>query len=278
LNITKVRNFLKLIRVWQWRDKVTTTVIASLILSIDLQNPRQYLLFILLLIIYQSFVLSYGFLVNSVADFESDSRIGKDTKLSNFSKTQIYFFMLILATGILGIPFTFKNNIQIKMLSLFIFFLATFYSLKPIRFKERGIVGILVSSLTQRAFIFLFFVLLISADILLSIILLLWLSLIGILTEMAHQLLDLENDIKTGVKTWASNLGMERAKKRSLMIFSGFLLSILASILIFPITIGLPIAVILLIFSDRSIFYYLDVLKAIKQNSVQTKGSTRDVF
>jgi 4-hydroxybenzoate polyprenyltransferase len=192
---------------------------------------------------------------------EQDSIAGKHPEASFFSIRQLRLILSLLAIFALGIPL-YYGDFRIKALGLITFFLATFYSLRPIRFKERGFVGILVATLSQRPLLFMFFPLLIpSCDITLFWILLGWIFFLGLSVEIAHQLDDFDNDIKAGVITWATKGGKINVKKWLIFTIILILFFICMPAFIFPIPEGLTVTFALLVFSGYSLFYDIVTLK-----------------
>lgn len=262
-------NLIALMRIREWLHKFQELFVASLILLLFLPDQSQSVsridarVFEVLLIfwIYQCFILCYGYAINSYADREQDSIVGKHPEASFFSTRQLRLILSFLAIFALGIPL-YYGSFEIKVLGLTTFFLATFYSLRPIRFKERGFVGILVATLFQRPLLFMFFPLLIpSCDITLFWILLGWLFFLGFAVEIAHQLDDFDNDIKAGVITWATKVGKAKVKERLIFTIILIFFFICMPVFIFPIHKGLIVSFALLIFSIYSFLYDILTLK-----------------
>jgi 4-hydroxybenzoate polyprenyltransferase len=227
--------------------------IAAFILIIYLPDPIQYFIQIIILGIYMIFLGSYGYVINSYADRESDARVGKHREALYFSKQQIKRILAFFAIPSIAIPLSFPD-IRIQILGTATFLLVTFYSLKPVRFKERGACGIITAALTQRTLPFLLFVYLIpNYNQIIAYFLLLWLSLIGIAIIMTHQFADFDKDKKSGVNTWAVERGKRLAVNRIKLILILILISVLSPVLIFPAFDGLAISLIILAFSGYAI-------------------------
>ena len=92
--------------------------------------------------------------------------------------------------------------------------IATFYSLKPIRLKERGWVGLLFVVIAQRVLptmlIFAAFNHLEPTDV---GIFTAYIFFRGLSSDLNHQLEDYQQDITTGTETYAIQAGASRAKK-----------------------------------------------------------------
>lgn len=257
-----LRNLVLITRFYEWADKVWLIFGAGLILMLYLPLSEEVFHLFLIFGLYQCVSLCFGYIVNAYADREIDALVGKDRGASYFSKKMISIMLTFLFLGMLGIPLYFRR-LDVILLGLINIFFALFYSLRPIRFKERGFWAIIVSGIPQRSFIFLFFALVVPSDPKLELILFCWLGLLGLLMEIGHQLFDYKNDKKSNVKTWATSTRISTAKKVGTSLFGLFLLTIFVPIFIFQLYSGLMISFILLSFSSHSIYYFIDSLKAV---------------
>ena len=128
-----------------------------------------------------------------------------------------YIVVVVLCfLGIAGIAlFAFLS--RGKLLSIFFiavaYFFAIFYSIPPIRFKERGIWGLLVSATAQRSFICLFFFSLYDRYSLDTWLFFLLFTVIGIRWILVHQLIDIQNDMNNEVHTFTTGQGYIRTRK-----------------------------------------------------------------
>lgn len=258
-----LKNLIKLIRVFEWIDKLQLNFIAAFILIALLPHPEQYLVQIIILGVYMIFLESYGYVVNSYGDREQDAKVGKHPEALYFSDRQIKSFLAFFAIPSLAIPL-YSPDIKIRILGIATFLLATFYSLKPVRLKERGGYGIITAALTQRTLPFLLFIFLIPFyGTRIAYFLLGWLSLIGIAVIMTHQFFDFENDVKAGVNTWALRLGKGKVKRWIKIILSLIIICILIPVFILPFYEGLAISLVTLAFSGYSIGYSVDALRNV---------------
>lgn len=253
MNTQRINNFLKLIRAYEWIDKLQLSFIAAFILIIDMPEPVQYFPQIIILSVYMIFLGSYGYVINSYSDREADAIVGKHPEARYFSIHETQAILAVFAIPSIAIPVYFPD-IRIKVLGIATFLLVTFYSLKPIRFKERGVLGIFAAALTQRTLPFLLFIYLIpDNDPVITYFLLIWLSLVGLAIIMTHQFSDLENDRKSSVNTWAVERGMIHAKKLIKLILIMLIFCVLAPIAILPWYEGPAISLVILYFSGYAI-------------------------
>ena len=185
-------------------------------------------------ILFSIFATSYGYLVNDLADKELDAKQNKPNTFSNDSKRRsitvvlLFFFLSILLSLLFINKFLF-----LPVMGLWFFF-ASFYSLKPIRFKEQGLVGLIIIILTQRVIpvilVFLAFEYYELVDLLLVILLL---FMRGAVSDINHQLVDALNDQTTDTNTFAVIYGIDKMRnifQKVLILERIFLISTLALI------------------------------------------------
>jgi 4-hydroxybenzoate polyprenyltransferase len=91
----------------------------------------------------------YGYAINNYADLDIDIKAGKKNYLAAFSRKKqwIILFLILIVVLISGSYFLDKSWFTILWVSQFFF--ATFYSIRPIRFKERGLIGLLIPFVAQ---------------------------------------------------------------------------------------------------------------------------------
>jgi 4-hydroxybenzoate polyprenyltransferase len=258
----KLKRAIKLVRVYEWLEKLQLDFVAAFILLISMPYPWRFLWALLVLCLYMLVLGSYGYTLNSYCDRAQDAKVGKHSEITYFSDRQVLILLLALALFSLGIPLYFAD-LKIRILGLVTFFSVTFYSAKPIRFKERGLWGISVATLTQRPLPFLLFAFLVPCDAKLAWFLFGWLCFIGLVVIVAHQIFDFENDKKAEVYTWVVKVGKSRARKWLKCSLGLMLVYILAPVFIFAsgFALGLAISLVLLIFSNVAITYSFDALR-----------------
>lgn len=128
------------------------------------------------------------------------------------SPIKVYLILILLASGSLIIPICFGNLATI-FLGVINVLIAIFYSFKPIRFKERDILGVLISAIGQRLLVFLLFSLLVNMINQFTYYLGIWLFLIGLTAIILHQIVDLQADTIADVRTWSRRVGRDKAKR-----------------------------------------------------------------
>jgi len=229
-------------KVWQIHDMHISLLAIFYILIVDnLFSPLNSLVLILSL----GFYFMYGFLINDFFDRSYDIKAGKRRAVHELSKTA--FGGVILSVIFISALFLLylKNASYIIIYSLS-YLLATLYSAPVIRFKERGFVGIIINALIEKTLpvlgIFVFF----NHFGIDTFIFLVTSSLLQVIEIMTHQIYDYESDLKSGIRTFAVEIG----KDKILKIFRYFVIpfSILFMILLCSlISIEVPYAIFIAI-------------------------------
>lgn len=168
---------------------------------------------------------AFSVLINDYFDFPFDLAAGKEVE--PLSRTEILFLSSLTLSACLGLSFLLSPSLSfLPLLGLILAFL---YSVKGIRLKERGWMG--VGTDVGIEFLPLLFSILLlrlprwDPDVFLF--LLLYLS-VQLTSQVEHQLKDLERDRRVGLKT----LVTERGEEFGLRLLR--LLSSLSFLLLFP--------------------------------------------
>ncbi|MHB2147461.1 UbiA family prenyltransferase [Calditrichota bacterium LG25] len=168
----------------------------------------------LVFILFSILATTYGYLINDYSDSELDRQHGKPNTFEKDSavKARMVLLGVLLLFVVAGIPF-WNQPYFLPLIALW-FMITTFYSLPPIRLKERGALNIVFVAMAQRLLpiLILFsafdfweakYVLPISVYVLLR----------GLSSDINHQLEDYKNDVKTGTRTFAVSMGYQRVEK-----------------------------------------------------------------
>lgn len=217
----------KFSRAGNWVPFLELSIVYVLIYLLFLQDSAKHIYDFLIFIAYQASVLAYMCIINSVADLKIDSAVGKNFGVSYFPRRFVLLLLFILAFAMVFVPVIF--GFAPAVIGLAVFFLATFYSVGPVRLKAKGFAGVLAVSLAPVAMPFLLFVSIVSENVLFGIYLASVLFLKTMLNEAPHQIEDYGNDRKSGVKTWAVYAGKEKARNFIRAVLVVYLLWLLLS-------------------------------------------------
>ncbi len=164
-----------------------------------------------ILIIFSIFATTYGYLINDYSDIDLDRLHGKSNTFESDSKAKALVVIILITLLSIVSCYPFWRNSYFVLWAVSWFAIATFYSLKPVRLKERGTVGIVFVVMAQRVLpaliIFAVFGFTRRTDIAL---LLLYILFRGFSSDVNHQLSDYEKDRQTGTTTFAVAKGYRR--------------------------------------------------------------------
>lgn len=187
-------------------------------------------------VVFVCLYASFGYMINDFSDREVDKKAGKPKAIAQISPraAKLVLFSIFLLGVLISLPF-WLHNTDFLILLIVMYLLSTFYSLPPVRFKERYWMGIIVASITQRVFpAFLCFVIYnyFGWD---SFLFLLFFFIIGIRWIMVHQIKDYKNDLKTNVETFITSIGILKGTRCLLRYVIPLEIVFLAIILIYAI-------------------------------------------
>ncbi|RZN40558.1 MAG: hypothetical protein EFT35_02805 [Methanophagales archaeon ANME-1-THS] len=202
----------------------------------------------LLLISLYGFYLMFGFLINDYFDRAVDIAAGKKRTIQELPEFMFILINCLVFSIIIVhvVHFLLLKKVLFSIILSSSIFWGFFYCAPPLRFKSRGIVGIIINGLTEKTLpvlavfaVFDHF----EIDTFLFVITSFSIHISEILT---HQILDYESDLKTGINSYVRRIGIER----SLTIFrtvvspvSGILIIMLCIL----ISLKVPSAAILLV-------------------------------
>ncbi len=243
----KIEKFFQIIRIKNWWDckipqLLAFAYMAFLIQPITITEAMLDYFSISLLLIC---LFVFGYAVNDLSDIEEDRRSGKSNLLGNYSISKRIIILLSPITIAFSILIYFYNNMSLTILFAYNFILPLLYSVKPFRFKERGILGIITDAAQVHGIPALFILMFVlkfpiqnnnlSYDkILLINICVLWSFIYGIRGIILHQLWDLKNDTKAGIKTFIRQVNSNKIcsiTKKYIFPFEISLLIIVATLL-----------------------------------------------
>ena len=204
-----------------WRNWAVLTYNSAMenvfvIFYIGLRSQLSSLFFVLDFFAFFLFsVLSttYGYLVNDLADRKLDLLHGKDNTFQGDTPFKAAAIVLLFLTLSILFGLNFANRRFFLILWLCWIFLATFYSLKPIRLKERGKLGLILVVIAQRVLpTLIMFAAFRYYDWIDIAVFTTYIFLRGLSSDMNHQLEDYEKDISTGTDTYAARAGLSGAQ------------------------------------------------------------------
>jgi len=161
-------------------------------------------------VLFSTIMTGYGYLINDLADVELDRRHGKSNAFLSMSKSKAVF--IVLAFLVIGSLFAlpFLNRTGFAPLWLLWILAATFYSMPPLRLKERGLIGLTATIAAQQtlptALIFAAFGELVSWA---ALVFVLYSTARGVSSDVGHQMRDWSQDTSTDTGTFAVRHGYD---------------------------------------------------------------------
>lgn len=202
-----MRFLCKVFRIKEWFNSKLIIQIGFFILlafwckidSVTLLKP--FFIFVAFMII----CFALGYMANDLSDIKSDKKVGKQNAFENKGiGIGIIFFVVLTFFYFLCMYLVCRNPILTAIIVLG-YFIGIFYSFKPVRFKERGALGIIVSSLCQRNLPLMMALALLDVDIILFILINVLNFTNGVRYILIHQYNDYDNDIKSETTTFVTN-------------------------------------------------------------------------
>ena len=166
----------------------------------------------LVLISSLGFYFMYGFLINDFFDMPFDIAAGKRRAVHKLPRV-VFVAIILLVVFISALHLLYLRTPHFIVVYSFAYVLATLYSAPPTRLKTRGAVGIVTNGLIEKALpvfaIFCYFQHF-TPDAYVFVAAAFLAELVEIMT---HQILDYEADVKTGVRTFVTDVGLDTAFK-----------------------------------------------------------------
>ena len=208
----------KAFRINEWfNSKLTMQIGIFLMLafccgldSVSLLKP--FIIFVLYAITY----FALGYIANDLSDIENDKKVGKRNAFQEAGIGKGMILFIILSVLNIGIALAVSRSWVYILIIVFGYLLGIFYSFKPLRFKERGILGLIVASLCQRNLQLAIVPFLFNVNMALFALMNALSFINGIRYILIHQYSDYDNDIKSGTATFAVN---KRQLTKKIIIF-----------------------------------------------------------
>jgi len=209
-----------------WEYKLPPLLAIGYATALKTQEPflslMPHLLFILFSIIIGAIYVS---IINDITDIEIDQASGKKNKMANMPSYLHWLLPLLCLLAGYICTLYFLPDIQSIFLYSIPWISFSLYSFKPIRLKDRGLLGVFADASGSHIFTSLLVISSISfiahsnVDWIWFTSTAIWALCYGIRGILWHQYLDRKNDLLTDTKTYASRLEPKRLKKMEIMIF-----------------------------------------------------------
>lgn len=190
------------------RSKEWVDTKLSVLLSIYLAYSEHTNLYSIVLVwVFLAMTLSLGYVLNNIADWKADEI--KYVNQSRLGRNWLIGLAVTFIVGSLILSFALGGSVAIGIAIGCLIFGAA-YSLKPIRLKERGIVGVVSGAIGQRALPILPLLPALNTSAS-TYVLLAAVLLVGIRAMVLHQVKDYANDLFTDTQTFVTAQGVDNA-------------------------------------------------------------------
>jgi 4-hydroxybenzoate polyprenyltransferase len=175
-------------------------------------DPRANFVASLLLFFVVLCKVMFSIQINDITDREEDAAAGKTRWIGSLPKGIGIFLTMVLAAAGLVIVIAGNGSVKVVLAYLATVLLGLFYSLRPARFKERGIWGLLVYALAATIIYVLVPWLWFNSNLLLLALLVFTVLSDKWVQLNFHQVIDYSADAESGTQTFAVRAGLERAR------------------------------------------------------------------
>lgn len=244
-----------------WYSKVAPAIAVSWCASLFYHVPVWDTARSILLIAFVGLCAgSYGHIINDVYDIEVDRNAGKRNHMARFTPFQQFLFCAgTLALGFAPALFVSYTSTSLLLLAVE-FLLPTIYSIPPIRLKGRGALGLVCDSFGAHM-VPCFYCISVLAHFTTNPALLhsptsvifialtgVWALAVGIIGILIHEFEDRENDIRSGIRTFATEIEFSKVRG-SIAVFYAIELIAFAGIVVvlFPVAPAIACALALFI-------------------------------
>lgn len=217
--------------------------------------------------------------INDICDRKEDNAEGKKRWINMLPKS----IGVLISTIFIAIGFTIvilaSGSIKVIAAYTATTLLGLFYSLKPIRFKERGILGIFVYALTATTIYVL-----VPWTWLNSSLILLFILFIAVMSDKwvqlhFHQIIDYQADYKNGIRTYAVRLGLKRTRSslQAASFFASLSLVILLIYIVFFMNHVIPLKMIIVAVSTSVVAAAGAYVKNLKKKKRSVTDLVREL-
>ncbi|MGD9899667.1 MAG: UbiA family prenyltransferase [Calditrichaceae bacterium] len=200
--------------VFSYNSFIENIFVVFYIALVTRNYSNAFLINLLLFYIFSVFSTSFGYLINDLADRELDRKHNKSNTFENTNE-RVAISVVIAVFVLSAMPaINFISNRYFAFLWILWTLAAVFYSVKPVRLKERGKTGLIVVVFAQRVLPVLLVFAAFRFNNLTDIMLITFYILMrGLSSDVNHQIEDFNSDLKTSTGTFAVTAGLERIRR-----------------------------------------------------------------
>ncbi len=220
-----------------WFPKVAPVLAVSLCAAIVFKVPAWVTFRSILLIAFVGLCAgTYGYLINDIFDLEVDRKAGKRNPMAEFSSTQCFLFCVTaVAFGFGSALFVSYSRTSLLLLGLE-YLLPTMYSVPPIRLKVRGILGLFCDAFGAHVAPCLYVISVMAHErttavhaspsgTVFTLLVCFWGLCLGLTGIVVHEMEDRDNDLWSGIRTFATGTTFAKVRLPLSLIHAGELLT-----------------------------------------------------
>lgn len=133
------------LRMEEWLSSKVTMMLGILMYFLYLSNSstKKSLIDVLIYFLFLGMFLAISYVANDFSDLEIDKKVGKRKVIATMRKWQIWMlFIVMFLVGNVPIFFVREDKCLVTILIIVVYILGVSYSAPGIRFKERGLIGL----------------------------------------------------------------------------------------------------------------------------------------
>ena len=165
-------------------------------------------------------VAIYGYLLNDIADIETDRRAGRRNGIGSIGQGRAIVALAAPLTGVFLLAWWIGDPVVQGLLALNLL-LPTLYSVPPVRLKVRGLLGVLADAGGAHVLPTAIVIRAVTAELsappaLLALFVATavgWALFAGLRSIIVHQVRDRLADLRSGITTFGGRLGMARGRR-----------------------------------------------------------------
>ena len=198
------------------------------------------------------FLLIGGYALNDAADYRQDRLAGADPRGPGPRRGHsLAVSLAALSAGTILILMA-AGSVVSRTVAAGSILLGVEYSLPPLRFKERGIWGVVVGASAQRPALFLVWAAALGARAGVVLVLAIWLFFVGLTGMLGHQVLDRGRDRAGRVRTFVFRKGPRAALRLGAASAAAAGVATVAPLALMPFAKAWPVTAVLLAMSAVS--------------------------
>jgi len=197
--------------------------------------------------------LVYMFLVNDYFDMPTDKIAGKKRQIHDMPSVQVVGLILLIMLLSYVVTIFLVGQPLYTLIYVMAYFLATLYSAPPLRLKSKGLLGTICAALIEKplpALLVFSFFQYFELD---ALIVFLFFFLLQVEMITHHQFLDYEGDLKSQVRTYVVETGLDKASR--ILNYLQLLVFLFSLVVWSVVLIKMPYSVIFFIFLPIGYFF-----------------------